>query len=399
MLAHLDFSCWSRVRVGPASRAIPFSLDAELDAATFSPPLALSPPWRGDRVAEGTRLLSGRRTKSYRGFESLPLRNTTAPRSLRPRVCSVPSGPALPDSSRTRRQRLERAVPGRILEDGFESPPSPLPDRRPTGPPEAERPRALRCLNPQGRGESVPSEPFQGGSWRTESNPSLSAARQASNRTPEAERLTGPALPQSSRTRRERSQRAVPGRILEDGFESLPLRCPTGVQQERPEARAPAGAALPHCRGRRARARSEPLQGGSWRTESNPSLSATRPPSEPPPEGERPRALRCLNPQGRGEGVPSEPFQGGSGDGFESLLSAAQQASNGRTPEAERPRARAARRHEVSRRGARCESWVPTRRAVGSPRRKARAESLSAALVDNSCHVRVARRLLKVAAR
>ena len=31
-------------------------------------------PRRGDRVAEGTRLLSGRSSKGYRGFESLPLR-------------------------------------------------------------------------------------------------------------------------------------------------------------------------------------------------------------------------------------------------------------------------------------------------------------------------------------
>ncbi|GEM_PF-716633 len=29
---------------------------------------------RGDRVAEGIRLLSGRRSKAYRGFESHPLR-------------------------------------------------------------------------------------------------------------------------------------------------------------------------------------------------------------------------------------------------------------------------------------------------------------------------------------
>src|SRR5207249_110854 len=32
------------------------------------------PPWRGDREAEGTRLLSERRSKAYRGFESRPLR-------------------------------------------------------------------------------------------------------------------------------------------------------------------------------------------------------------------------------------------------------------------------------------------------------------------------------------
>jgi hypothetical protein len=30
--------------------------------------------WRGDRVAEGTRLLSGRGAKLRRGFESRPLR-------------------------------------------------------------------------------------------------------------------------------------------------------------------------------------------------------------------------------------------------------------------------------------------------------------------------------------
>jgi hypothetical protein len=48
-------------------------------------------------VAEGTRLLSGRRSKAYRGFESLPLRNsfaslrllkrTAAQRDRRPAVC------------------------------------------------------------------------------------------------------------------------------------------------------------------------------------------------------------------------------------------------------------------------------------------------------------------------
>jgi hypothetical protein len=37
----------------------------------FAPQIAR----RGDRVAEGTRLLSGRRSKAYRGFESRPLRN------------------------------------------------------------------------------------------------------------------------------------------------------------------------------------------------------------------------------------------------------------------------------------------------------------------------------------
>ena len=49
------------------------SLDAGRAAATFALPSSKL-TWRGDREAEGTRLLSGRRTKSYRGFESRPLR-------------------------------------------------------------------------------------------------------------------------------------------------------------------------------------------------------------------------------------------------------------------------------------------------------------------------------------
>ena len=58
---------------GDAPRDV--SLDAGRAAATFA--LLPQRAWRGDREAEGTRLLSGRRTKSYRGFESRPLRNET----------------------------------------------------------------------------------------------------------------------------------------------------------------------------------------------------------------------------------------------------------------------------------------------------------------------------------
>src|SRR5690606_26825149 len=51
------------------------------------------PQWRGDRVAEGTRLLSGRRSKAYRGFKSRPLRQSpnlsppnSSPRTRIPRA-------------------------------------------------------------------------------------------------------------------------------------------------------------------------------------------------------------------------------------------------------------------------------------------------------------------------
>jgi hypothetical protein len=52
---------------------------------------------RGDRVAEGTRLLSERRSKAYRGFESLPLRKIVCGGSfghpeLMPLPCSHHAG-------------------------------------------------------------------------------------------------------------------------------------------------------------------------------------------------------------------------------------------------------------------------------------------------------------------
>ncbi len=72
----------SGVRGSPLSFA-PFG-------GTFPPPAR---GWRGDRVAEGTRLLSGRRSKAYRGFESLPLRrrNRHASRGLKPGTLRGPA--------------------------------------------------------------------------------------------------------------------------------------------------------------------------------------------------------------------------------------------------------------------------------------------------------------------
>ena len=58
----------------PQKLARAILLDGSAAAARFSPSRVTPIIWRDDRVAEGTRLLSGRRSKAYRGFESLSLR-------------------------------------------------------------------------------------------------------------------------------------------------------------------------------------------------------------------------------------------------------------------------------------------------------------------------------------
>ena len=64
--------------------------------------------WRGDREAEGTRLLSGRRSKAYRGFESHPLRK----RRARPVASTVSTGPRSVSRSRNADLPVLRTTPG-----------------------------------------------------------------------------------------------------------------------------------------------------------------------------------------------------------------------------------------------------------------------------------------------
>ena len=68
--AHAPDKAAGRVKRRERTLCRELALDASTPAGTVRP----RPAWRGDREAEGTRLLSGRSSKGYRGFESLPLR-------------------------------------------------------------------------------------------------------------------------------------------------------------------------------------------------------------------------------------------------------------------------------------------------------------------------------------